>query len=203
MSLTTRQLTLIAAVREHALANYDTDGWDYIVECYEDDELAELIGRARTEASAIKKVAEEVKLKDEYRAEIQGIGDTYDYSKDVFEDEIQAPVEEVHVRTLIAVEDATSVEDLEQEYFGQPQDTITGVVCGQCSKHERETTGDRKAQVHHASAAHVRLCYSQRAAMDAESAAEQAAERSVERHFENLGFEAAREQEYYEQSLFA
>lgn len=36
---------LLAAVREHAQKHYD-EGWDVIVEAYEDDELVELIRQA-------------------------------------------------------------------------------------------------------------------------------------------------------------
>lgn len=61
---TARQTDLVAAVRAHALANYD-GGWDVIVEAYEDSEIAELIGKARTEKGAIKKVAAVVDVRRE------------------------------------------------------------------------------------------------------------------------------------------
>ena len=62
---------LIEAVKAHARNNYEQDGWDYLVECYSDKEIAELIGKARTVKGAIKKVAEVMKAKDDYRSEIQ------------------------------------------------------------------------------------------------------------------------------------
>jgi len=52
---------LVAAVRRHAFANYEKDGWDYIVECYEDDQLAELIGDAQTLAEAIARAGKRAK----------------------------------------------------------------------------------------------------------------------------------------------
>ena len=45
---------LIAAVKKHALANYERDGWDYVVECYDDAQIADIIKTARTPTGAIK-----------------------------------------------------------------------------------------------------------------------------------------------------
>ena len=33
---------LVDAVKGHAVRNYEKDGWDYIVECYGDGDIAEL-----------------------------------------------------------------------------------------------------------------------------------------------------------------
>ncbi|MGE3483474.1 MAG: hypothetical protein AB7L09_01960 [Nitrospira sp.] len=64
---------LVKAVREHAQDNYEAGGWDYVVECYDDKEIAEVIERAgaKTEAAAIKAVGEEVGARDDYRREIE------------------------------------------------------------------------------------------------------------------------------------
>ena len=51
-------MDLIKAVKSHALSNYE-NGWDIVIECYDDKELAEAIGDATTEAQAIENVAEE------------------------------------------------------------------------------------------------------------------------------------------------
>lgn len=48
---------LVAAVRAHAEAHYQDGGWDVIVECWEDSDIVEEIGRARTAKGAIAKVA--------------------------------------------------------------------------------------------------------------------------------------------------
>lgn len=63
---------LIAAVKAHALANYDADGWDFIVECWEDREIAEAITayHATTEAEAIEAVGRSAGLLDERRREV-------------------------------------------------------------------------------------------------------------------------------------
>ena len=61
---------LVAAVRAHALANYEKSGWDYVVECWSDDEIAKEMGAARTAAGAVKAVARIVKLLGDHRAEI-------------------------------------------------------------------------------------------------------------------------------------
>lgn len=65
------QAELIAAVKAHALANYESGGWDMIVECYEDAELAEEIGDATTEAEAIARVGRTAGLYDEQRTAVQ------------------------------------------------------------------------------------------------------------------------------------
>lgn len=54
-TITAAKQVLINAVRAHAEANYDA-GWDVIVEAWADARIAEAIGKARTEAGAIKAV---------------------------------------------------------------------------------------------------------------------------------------------------
>ena len=66
------KVDLVAAVKAHALANYEKGGWDYVVECYSDDDIKEVIGGARTPAGAIKKMAAEVGPRAAYRADICG-----------------------------------------------------------------------------------------------------------------------------------
>lgn len=61
---------LIEAVKAHALANYEQDGWDFIVECWEDDEIAEAIEGCTTEAEAIAEVRRTAGLLDERRREV-------------------------------------------------------------------------------------------------------------------------------------
>ena len=62
---------LVKAVRDHARKNYERDGWDYVVECYDDADIIEAIGDARTEASAIVRVKRAVKAMDDHRKDIQ------------------------------------------------------------------------------------------------------------------------------------
>ena len=63
---------LIAAVRAYALKNYEKGGWDYVVEAWDDDDLAEFIGAARTPAGAIKAVGKIVKARFGYAEDIRG-----------------------------------------------------------------------------------------------------------------------------------
>ena len=63
---------LIAAVRAYARRNYERDGWDVLVECYSDDDILEIIGKARTFEGAIAKLRRELKGYADYRADIAG-----------------------------------------------------------------------------------------------------------------------------------
>lgn len=49
------QQDLIKAVKDHALAHYNDGGWDVVVECWDDAQIAEQIAGATTEAGAIAK----------------------------------------------------------------------------------------------------------------------------------------------------
>jgi hypothetical protein len=69
--LTELQRRLVKAVKDHAMANYNTDGWDYIVESFTDREIAAEIGKARTEKGAIRAVRAVARLLDERRRDIQ------------------------------------------------------------------------------------------------------------------------------------
>jgi len=62
---------LVEAVKAHAVDNYESGGWDYLVECYSDAEVEELIGKATTVKGAIKKVAKVMGIKNDYREDIQ------------------------------------------------------------------------------------------------------------------------------------
>jgi hypothetical protein len=66
-------LDLVDAVRRHAMANYENDGWDYVVECFDDGDIIELISDAdaKTAKQAIKAVGDYVKIRDDYRKDIQ------------------------------------------------------------------------------------------------------------------------------------
>lgn len=60
---------LIQAVRSHAVANYNKDGWDFLVECWEDSQIEEQIGNARTPQGAIKSCKRVVKMLSGHRRE--------------------------------------------------------------------------------------------------------------------------------------
>ena len=46
----------IAAIRAHALDNYNKGGWDILVECWSDADIEEEIEGCRTTASAIRRI---------------------------------------------------------------------------------------------------------------------------------------------------
>jgi hypothetical protein len=62
---------LIAQVMRHAREHYETDGWDIIVECFDEAAIAEIIGRCWTTKGAIAKVAAVARLHAERRADVR------------------------------------------------------------------------------------------------------------------------------------
>jgi hypothetical protein len=65
--LAAKRAELIAAVRKHAMDHYKEGGWDFVVECYEDSDIAEEMGDARTPAEAIAAVGRIAGIRDERR----------------------------------------------------------------------------------------------------------------------------------------
>jgi hypothetical protein len=63
---------LIDAVRAHANANWGKDGWDFLVECWDDEDIARAVGNAKTPKSAIANCKRTVKALDLHRREQQG-----------------------------------------------------------------------------------------------------------------------------------
>jgi hypothetical protein len=63
--------SLVAAVKEFARNNYTKDGWDIVVECWDDKDIVKAIAGARTVKGAIAKVRKEVSDVADYRADIQ------------------------------------------------------------------------------------------------------------------------------------
>ena len=72
---TNKMQNLIKAVRDHALANWGKDGWDFLVECWDDEDIADAIGNAKTPKAAIAACKRKVKWLDEYRSEIRATAD--------------------------------------------------------------------------------------------------------------------------------
>jgi hypothetical protein len=59
-------------LKKHALENYDEGGWDYLVECYTDQEIVDDFMKGTTTYSELFKEAEyAMKTKDSYRRDIQ------------------------------------------------------------------------------------------------------------------------------------
>jgi len=67
---------LIEGVKAHAVENYEQGGWDYIVECYSDDEIVDLIveAGATTLAKAIEAIGGIVEIFADRRADAIGWG---------------------------------------------------------------------------------------------------------------------------------
>lgn len=68
MKITPKRRELIAAVRTHATENYG-NGWDVVVECYDDEQIAEVIGRARTTVGALAKFVPIIEVRTDRQAE--------------------------------------------------------------------------------------------------------------------------------------
>lgn len=69
------QAALVAAVRAHAIRNYNRSGWDIVVETMTDEDIAALLGKARTEQGAIKVVLDHVLPAHQMRQEIIAAGE--------------------------------------------------------------------------------------------------------------------------------
>ena len=68
----THQRAFIALIRAHAVQHYNEDGWDILVETYEDEDILDIIeGKAVTVEDAIKVLHAGLKIQDDYRKEIQ------------------------------------------------------------------------------------------------------------------------------------
>jgi hypothetical protein len=66
---------LINAVRSYAYAHYTIDGWDYVVECWEDGDILEALEGASTATQAIANVREAVRPLAEMRDEVRAAGE--------------------------------------------------------------------------------------------------------------------------------
>lgn len=73
---------LIAHVRNYATAHYERGGWDTIVECWDDEQIAEQIGNARTFAGAIEKMRPVVAMYREKNEEAQAYREDYIAKRD-------------------------------------------------------------------------------------------------------------------------
>ncbi len=66
------QKALVEVVKNYACANYEMDGWDYIVECFSDEDILEAIKHAKTDKAAIRAVGRLAKELNERRKDVQG-----------------------------------------------------------------------------------------------------------------------------------
>ena len=68
--------TLVDAVKSHARAHYNHNGWDIVVETYSDNDISNILLRdnVRTEAMAIRVMSDEITPLAEYRDDIRAEG---------------------------------------------------------------------------------------------------------------------------------
>lgn len=62
---------IVKAVRDHAVRNYNKGGWDYVVECYSDEEIEREAHGAKTPREAIRRIGAIVRTINDYRKDIQ------------------------------------------------------------------------------------------------------------------------------------
>lgn len=72
--MTISKADLIAAVREHADANYDKDGFDFLVECWTDDDIASAITGTKSKTAAIAAARKAVKVLADARQDVRAAG---------------------------------------------------------------------------------------------------------------------------------
>jgi hypothetical protein len=53
---------MIEAVKRHAVENYETDGWDFVVECWSDEDILDRIEGAESAEEAIRLVGEDIEV---------------------------------------------------------------------------------------------------------------------------------------------
>jgi len=61
----------IEAVRQYAMDHYNEDGWDYVVEAMEDEDISEDIAGATTPEEAIEMMRKIAKTLGDHRSEIE------------------------------------------------------------------------------------------------------------------------------------
>lgn len=57
-------------LRQHATVHYTEDGWDILVECWTDEYINEIIGRAKTYEEAVINVSNVLSFINEFREEV-------------------------------------------------------------------------------------------------------------------------------------
>lgn len=73
--MTISKADLIAAVREHAVTNYEKDGFDFLVECWTDDDIADAIKGTKSKTAAIAAARKALKALADMRSDVQAAGD--------------------------------------------------------------------------------------------------------------------------------
>lgn len=73
-TITQAHLEWADRVLAHALENYNSDGWDIVVECYDRQDLADKFAQADCDSYdvAFREIATTARLQDNHRQELQG-----------------------------------------------------------------------------------------------------------------------------------
>ena len=66
-----RQTELVNHVKQYARDHYEQDGWDYIVECWSDDDIAERLSLTMTNEQAVHYIGNVVKRHDSIRRDVE------------------------------------------------------------------------------------------------------------------------------------
>ncbi len=64
-------MSIVEQVRKHAEQNYNEDGWDFLVECWEDSDILEYAETATDLETAINNCRRVVMALDEQRREVR------------------------------------------------------------------------------------------------------------------------------------
>jgi len=67
-----KRTELVNHVKQYARDHYEQDGWDVVVECWSDDEIAEEIDLCMTNEEAIAAILPLCKLYDGRRKDVEG-----------------------------------------------------------------------------------------------------------------------------------
>jgi len=62
--------TLVQAVKDHARRNYNFGGWDFVVECWSDEDIAKEVAGCKTAKQAINRIGRIVGIIDQRRREV-------------------------------------------------------------------------------------------------------------------------------------
>jgi len=62
---------MVGAVRRYALANYEKDGWDFVIESWSDEDIQKIVGTYTTQEAAIVAVHQVVKQLNSKRRDIE------------------------------------------------------------------------------------------------------------------------------------
>jgi hypothetical protein len=69
--MTPKQRQMVDAVKEYAKDHYEENGWDYVVEAFDDEQILKVVQYCNSPANAIRAMEKTVKLLHSRRQEIE------------------------------------------------------------------------------------------------------------------------------------